>query len=158
MTTAPSTTDGQAFISAKPLQVRLVSERATAAPASPGSEPKKTEVKAETNSQFEIGIDNPDAPEALIVTITFVVTLVLPESDKKLVEYECKHETQYRVLNWGGFSDWLNVPSDALAPYLAMVHDVALRRAESTLLEMGLRGVALPRPETFNGPRPLSGA
>ena len=158
MTTALSTTDGKAFISARPAQVRLVSERATSAPASPGSEPKKAEVKAETTSQFEIGIDNPDAPEAISVTITFGVTLVLPALDKKLVEYECKHEVQYRVLNWGGFSDWVNVPPDALAPYLAMVHEVALRRAESTLLEMGLGGVALPRTETFSGPEPISSA
>jgi hypothetical protein len=158
MTTALSTTDGKAFINAKPAQVRLVSERATSAPAPPKSEQKKTELRTETTSQFEIGIDNTDTPEALSVTITFGVTLSFPELEKKLVEYEGKHEIQYKVLSWGGFSDWVNVPPGALAPYLAVVHDVALRRAESTLLEMGLRGVALPRPETFDGPEPIPAA
>ncbi|MDP2031611.1 MAG: hypothetical protein Q8K12_18405 [Thiobacillus sp.] len=152
MSTPSPTTKGQAFINARPLQVRLVNERATSAPAQPSKEPKKIELRTETGSQFEIGLDNPEAPTLLNVAINFEVRLTVIETEKKLVDYEAKHEVQFSLISWVGFDDWLNVPSDALSPYLGVVHDIALRRAENTLLEMGLRGVGLPRPQTFDGP------
>lgn len=152
MSTLSPITKGQAFINAKPLQVRLVTEHATSAPAQPSKEPKSIELRTETSSQFGIGLDNPDAPNLLNVEITFNVWLAFPDTEKKLVEYEGKHEVQFSLISWIGFDDWINVPSGALAPYLAFVHDIALRRAESTLLEMGIRGVGLPRPNTFDGP------
>jgi len=144
-----STNKQEAFVSAKPLQGRLVSERATSASSRPKTEPKQVELHTDTSSSIAIGLDDPVSPTFLRVEIEFRVVMKQPEIDRIVAEYEAKHEMEFTLIAWVGFTDWTNIPTQALTPYVAMVHDVALRRAEITLHEMGIRGAGLPRPASF---------
>lgn len=153
MATIPGSNDmTSAFINAKPFQGRLVRERAESTPAKPRSESTKVQLKTDTSSSFAIGLDDPEAPKALSVEIEFRVAMRDQDSGQLFLDYEAKHEMQFTVLTWGGFSDWTNLPSEAITPYIAMIHDIALRKAEATMHEMGIRGGTLPRPESFDSP------
>lgn len=138
------------FIDARISQVRLVSERATCAPALPSKTSQKVELRTETTSGFSIGLDSPERPSGIVISIEYKASLKIPDTDKNIIEYEATHEAQFAIKGWIGFDDWTNMPSDAIAPYLAVVNNIALKKAEGTLLEMGFKGVSLPQPE-FDG-------
>jgi len=109
------------------------------------------QLETETTSNFEIGLDDPQNPKVLSVEIEFAVSMKQPDSEKLVVDYFAKHHAQFNVISWIGFDDWVELPEEALAPYIAMVHDIALRKADVTLHEMGIRGSGLPRPDSFAG-------
>jgi hypothetical protein len=139
------------FIDARLSQVRLVSERATCAPAFPSKEPQQVQLRTETTSGFSIGLDIPEKPSVIVININYKASLKVQDTDRNVIEYEATHEAQFSIEGWIGFDDWLNMPSDAIAPYLTVVNNIALRKAECIILEMGIKGVSLPLPERFDG-------
>lgn len=147
--TTPIESPQVAFVSAKPLQGRLVSESVSSAPAKSSTAQQRVELRTDTTSNFAIGLDDQVAPKTISVEIEFRTLIKQPDTEKIIVSYESKHEMQFGVIAWIGFSDWTDMPQQAITPYLAMIHDIAIRRAESTLHEMGVRGARLPRPDDF---------
>ncbi|MEJ2653137.1 MAG: hypothetical protein P8173_15455, partial [Gammaproteobacteria bacterium] len=60
-----------------------------------------------------------------------------------------KHRALYHIANYDGIDDWSEMSDDVLLPYISMIHDMANRKAENILLELGLRGVKLPIPDNI---------
>ena len=141
--TLQSTKEG-AFINATLAQARLVSEHVTSVPGAPSSEPKQIQLRVDTSSAFSIALDDMTKPNHILVEIDYKLSLKKQDTDKQLLDYEAKHVAQFNIARWLGFDDWTDVPNGAMAPYLAMIQNIAMRRAESTLVDMGLRGINLP--------------
>jgi hypothetical protein len=127
------------------IQSRLVSEQVTSLPAQMMNDPKAIQVRTETSSGFSVGLDHPDKPKTMTIELVFKVTHVLNETSQKVADYEAKHMALFEIRAQSGIDSWLNVPTRALAPYFSFLHGIAMRRAEHTFLDMGLRGVVLPR-------------
>ena len=141
--TIQSTKEG-AFINATLAQTRLVSERVTSASGTPSKEPKEIQLRVDTSSGFSIALDDMTRPNHILVEIDYKLSLKKQDGDKQLLDYEAKHVAQFNIASWLGFDDWTDVPHGAMTPYLAMIQNIAMRRAEGTLVEMGLRGINLP--------------
>jgi len=133
-----------AFINATLSQTRLVSEHVVSAPSTPSKEPKEIQLRVDTSSAFSVALDDMTGPKHILVEIVYKVNLKTQDTDKQLVEYEAKHVAQLDLASWLGFDDWTDVPNGAMAPYLAMIQNIAMRRAEGTLVDMGVRGINLP--------------
>lgn len=140
-----------ASINANLFQVRLTSERATLTPALPNKAPQQVQLRTDTSSDFSIGLDSDDKPRILTITVNYKATLKTLDTEKQIVDYEANHEALFNLIGWAGFDDWTDMPPEAISPYLALMHNIALRKAEGTLFEMGVKGASLPRPEHFNG-------
>lgn len=130
-------------------QARLVSEQVTSLPGQMTNDPKPIELRTETSSGFSVGLDHPEKPKTMLIELVFKVTHVLNETSQKVAEYEAKHMAIFEIRGQSHISSWLNVPTGALAPYFSFLHGAATRRAEHTFLDMGLRGVVLPRIEDY---------
>ncbi len=151
MTKKPKkSTQNLPFINARLTHARLVSEKATSTAIVWSKEPSQVQLRTETSSTFSIGLDSPDAPKLILIKIDYKVALKTLDTDKLILEYEASHEAQLSIKNWTGFDDWTNMPSIAVAPYLAVLNNIALRKAEGTIFEMGFKGVVIPQPETFD--------
>lgn len=146
----PTSTTKKAFIDARLSQSRLTSEQAICA-ALTNQAPIQVQIKTDTASSFSIGLDLPETPKVIVINIDFKASLKISDTEKNLIDYEAKHEVQFALEGWIGFVDWTNVPSEAIAPYLAIVHNIARSKAELTISEMGFKGIVLPQPENFNG-------
>jgi hypothetical protein len=116
--------------------------------ASPGSQ--QLELRTDVSSNFTIALDNPASPANLLVEVEFRAGLRLPDSEDLLFTYVAKHVAQFKIVGATGFDDWAAIPEGALGPYLAITNALAQRSAERTILDMGLRGVALPRATQFD--------
>ena len=138
-----STKEG-AFINATLTQTRLVSERVTSIPTAPSKEPKDIQLRIDTSSSFSVDLDDLTKPKHILVYIDYKVSLKTLDTEKQFVDYEAKHVAQFNIASWLGLDDWTDVPGGAMAPYLAMIQHIAMRHAENTLVEMGLRGISLP--------------
>lgn len=138
-----------AFINARLSQLRLVSERATCAPSLPADQ--QVQLRTDTTSGFSIGIDSPDKPKLIVMRIDYKVSLKIEGTDNNILDYEATHEALFAIEGWTGFDDWTNMPPDGAAPYVTILNNIALRKAERILLEMGFKGVSLPQPERFDG-------
>lgn len=136
-------------IDARLLQARLVSEQVTSSPGQTTPDVKQVQVRTETTTALTLGLDDPKKPKAMTIDLAYQVNHVVAETNKKLVEYQAKHSALFTIHSQSGIESWLNIPTDALAPYVAFLHGMAMRRAEHTFLDMGIRGVALPRLEEF---------
>lgn len=148
----PSTeVKAQGFINASLVESRLISEQLTSTPIQAGKEPQKVQIRTEAGSNFSVGLDDMTKPSGMLVEIEFKVNLTIEGSDKVLAAYEAKHETRFRVSTWTGFEDWGSVPSGTFESHFSSVYSIAARRAEATFVEMGIRGIAIPRPENFEG-------
>ena len=132
------------FVSANLIQTRLVDERITSAPVQSSTEPKPVQLKAETTTTFAVALDNPKTPSRVLIELEYLVTLRIDESDFVIADYKAKHASEFKIISWHGFEDWTQVPQSSLVPYFAMSHNVALRRAQRTLLDMGFGTVVLP--------------
>jgi len=145
------------FINARLLQSRLVNENVASFPsAHSGKDSSSVQIRTDVSSGFSVGLDSTDAPTEMMIELIFKAVLKTEETEKVLVEYESKHAAQFKISGWAGFSDWTDVPSAALAPYFSVVSDMAVRRGESTLLELGIRGIRLPQSDNFDdlSPKP----
>lgn len=156
MNDTSTTQNKPAFINAQISLSRLVSEKAVSSPASPNKEPQQVQLRAETSSAISIGVDSPEKPTAIAIGFDYKVLLMIPDVDKVFMEYEARHEAQFVINEWTGFDDWTLVPQSALNPYIAMMQNMAIKRAESTISEMGMKGVALPFPDKFDGTNSLA--
>lgn len=144
-------TKKSSYIDARLSQVRLVSEHATCTPALPNKETQQVRLRIETTSGFTIGLDKPESPTIIVIAVNYKAMLKAEDTDKLIVEYEATHEAQFTVAGWAGFDDWLDMPTDVMAPYLTVVNNVALKKAEATILDMGIKGASLPQPERLDG-------
>jgi hypothetical protein len=142
-------TNVSAFINARISHLRLVSEKVVSTPAMPAKEPQVVQLSAEASSAFTIGLDFPDKPTALIIGIDYKASLKIPDTEKKFLEYESRHDAQFVLIASTGFEDWNLMPLSALTPYLATMQLIALKKAEGALFELGLKGVSLPLQENF---------
>lgn len=148
-TDSATSTDSRAFVDASLSHVRLVSVRAKSETPATNKEGQQVQLRTDTTSGFTIGVDSVDKPSAMLVTIDFKASLKIPETENPIIQYEARHEARFEIVGWTGFSNWSDMPSDAISSYLATVHNIALRKAEEIILEMGLKGVTLPQPESF---------
>lgn len=149
-TPAPQSTEPRAFVDARFVQQRMVSESITAAPGKPSITPQQVQLRAEVGSNFSAGLNNAEKPTEMIVEAEFRVTLKLAEKETEILSYLAKHSAHFKIVGWIGFEDWASIPEGALGPYFAMTYGIAQQRAEQTLLDMGLRGVVLPRANNFD--------
>lgn len=149
-TPAPQSTEPRAFVDARFVQQRMVSESISSLPGKPSVAPQQVQIRAEVGSNFSVGINNPEKPTEMFIEAEFRVVLKLAENEKELVSYLAKHMAHFKILGWTGFSEWPSIPEGALGPYFAMTYGIAQQRAEHTLQDMGLRGVALPRVSNFD--------
>lgn len=140
----------QAFVNAKVLRGRLIRESVNSMLAAGMVNQRQVELHSETASNFAIGLDNPENPRILSIEIEFRATLRYQETQENVVDYESKHEMRFELISWTGIVNWgTDLSPTVLAPYASMIHDIAVRRAESTLHELGLSGARLPRPDNF---------
>lgn len=148
MNPAPSTNSGVTvpYINARLEQTRLVSEHinAEAEIRQSPNEPKPVQIRTETASSFAVGLNHPTTPSAFQVTVEYSAVFKLEGTDVKIADYKGTHCAEFKIVSWGGFDDWPQVVQSAMVPYFAMSHNVALRRAQRTLLDMGLGSVVLP--------------
>lgn len=138
----------RAFVDAKMLGSRLVTEQVNATLASHKSQ-ERLQLEVETSSDFSIGLNDPTNPTELHINIQYKVILRTATKDV-LVEYEVEHSGTFGISAWTGFTDWTTLETIMVEPSLAIMHQIALRRAEATIIEMGIRGVKLPIPMSFN--------
>lgn len=143
-TTKPST-EALKYVDARVTQTRLVSEQISSLMTQIAKDPKPVQVRTETSSGFSVGLDHPEKPKTMTVELNYKVAHSVIETNQKLVDYDARHMALFEIHRQSGIESWLNVPTQALAPYFAFVHSMATRRAEHTFLEMGLRGIVLPR-------------
>ena len=139
-----------AFLDAKLSSSRLVNEEVKSAPTQFGNGRTQVELRIETTSSFTVGLDHPTAPTLLLIEINFKTFIKAKDSEKTFIEYESKYAAQFNVKAWIGFDDWTNIPTGVLSSYFAIVHALAVKRAESTFSEMGVRGVEIPNPPEFS--------
>jgi hypothetical protein len=145
MTKSPSSdTAVRIFVDAILTNSRMIKEQATSLPSRFTSAPNQLQVRTETSSEFRVGLDNPEAPKDLLIEVDYKVQLLSQEGDKQLASYEATHVGQFMISSWGGFTDWAEVPTDTFSSYFAVLHHIALSRAENTLGALGLKG-GLPR-------------
>jgi hypothetical protein len=142
-------TKKSAYINARLSQLRLVSERASTAQILPSTQPMQ--LQTEVTSGFSIGINSPNEPTLIVMRIDYKAILKILGTDNKILEYEATHEAMFAIERWAGFDDWTNMPTDGITPYMTIINNIALRKAEGTILEMGFKGIALPQPERFDG-------
>jgi hypothetical protein len=157
MSPIPSTKEDSIspFLSARLIQARLVSEHVDSAPAQSTSEPKPVQLRTETTSKFGVALDDPKTPTGVLIQVDYTITLKtlkLDGTDLVVADYKGKHTAEFKILDWGGFEDWTQPPHPTLVPYFAMSHNVAIRRAQQTLLDMGLGQVILPVLTEFSFP------
>jgi hypothetical protein len=143
-------TKEDAFINATLAQTRLLSERVTSASSKANKEPKEIQIRVDTSSGFSVALDNVTKPNIIFVEIVYKVNLKAQDTDKQLIDYEAKHVALFNLVGWFGFNDWSDVPNSAMAPYLAMAQNIAIRRAEGTMDAMALRGISLPVTPVIN--------
>ena len=139
----------RAFVDAKILGSRLVTEQVNSALASQKTQ-DRLKLGIETSSDFDIGLNDPVSPTELHVAIRYKVTLKTEDKKNVLVEYEANHAGTFALIAWTGFTDWTELETITLESSLAIMHRIALHRADATIVEMGIRGVKLPSPESFN--------
>lgn len=148
------------YLDAAFLNARLVSETVTSAPArlAPPNKGSQVNINTQTGSNFTLGLDDREKPTALLVQIEYKVTHSSEDQKRELVSYQATHAAQFKILAKFGFDDWSSPPTSALAPYLAVVQSIAMKRADHTFIDMGLVGVTLPVPTEFADPAfaPLS--
>ena len=147
MAQPPPFTDDQikaASITAHLFASRLLNQQVTTVASKSSAEPKPVQLRTETTTTFAIALDNPEHPTVMQVEVEFNVTLRLEEGGAMVADYKGKNASEFKVIRWSGFSDWLKPPASTLTPYLAMAHYAAVRTAQQTLLNMGLGAVVLP--------------
>lgn len=149
-TLAPQSTSARAFVDARFVQTRVVSESVSSMPGRPVVQPQQIQLRAEVASNFAVGLNDPANPTEMFIEMDFRVELKLPDTEKTLVSYAAKHTSYFKIVGWMGFDEWSNIPEGALGPYFSMGYGLAQNRAEQTLLDMGLKGVALPRANNFD--------
>ena len=147
---SPSTNDRKAFVDASLTHVRLVSLRAKSDMGTAAKEGQQVQLRTDTSSSFSVGLDSLEKPTAIAITIQFKASIKLPETEQPIVEYESKHEGRFEIVSWTGFN-WPEMPPDAMSSYLANMHNIAQKKAEEIILDMGLKGVTLPKPDNFRG-------
>ena len=140
----------RAFVDARFVQQRVVSESITSPPSRPSVTARQLQIRAEVGSNFSVGLDNPEKPTEMFIEAEFRVVLKLLEEEKDFVSYLAKHTAHFKIVGWSGFDEWSTIPEGALGPYFSMTYGMVQLRAEQTLLDMGLRGVALPRANNFD--------
>jgi hypothetical protein len=141
----PQSTKTRAFVDARFVQARMISETVTSIPGRPSIEPHQIQINANVTSNMTVALNDPQKPTELFVEIEYNVALKRPEVEKQLLSYTAKHVSHFKIIDWTGFEDWGAIPQGALGPYFAIANALAQRRAERTLLDMGLRGIVRPR-------------
>lgn len=149
---SPAIDKDRAFIDARFSQSRIIREQATSTPTPFSKGPTQLQVRTDTSSGFAVGLDNTETPTEFIVEIDYKVDLTLQETNKPVATYEAKHAVQFVIRGWSGFTQWKDVPAQALSPYFAVAQNLAIVRAENSLAAMGLRGLPLPRQIDFENP------
>jgi len=135
------------FVDALMQDGRLVSEKLTTPPATTvASQPRQMQLKVDGNSEFTIGLDDLENPTNLQVSIDYKIVLKVLNTENRVAEYEARHAIHFTIVEWGGFSDWTFPPGVVMRPYMAVAQRAAMRRAEITFFEAGLKGIALPMP------------
>src|SRR4051812_15674879 len=126
---APQSTEQRAFVDARFLQSRLMSEAVTSMPARPSTEPQQIQLRTEVASTFAVGVNDVEKPSELFVEVEYRVDLKLPDGEKALFSYSAKHAVHFKVVGWIGFAEWPNIPEGALGPYFSMAYGIAHQRA-----------------------------
>jgi hypothetical protein len=148
--TQPTEKSKGVYINAQLVQTRLTKENANSMPGKFSDEKRAPlQVEVSTNSEFTTGLDNKDLPKELFLELNFKLHLKLKDKDQRIATYEAGHAARFLIAGYGGFTDWLNVPTGIFEPYFSALHHIAVSRAENTLLAMGLRGVAIPSKINF---------
>jgi hypothetical protein len=145
------------FANLKLVQARLVNEQIVAAPATASSEPQSIQTKTETSTAFSVAMNHPTNPEGLQIEIEYKFNVQLVEAKFAVADYSAKHAVEFKVTNWGGFTDWSQVSQTILAPYFSMVYLIAFRRAQGALLDLGLGTLVLPVVTDFGPPNTPAG-
>ncbi len=144
------------FLDARLVLSRLVSERAGSLAPTPIQEQRSVQARAESSTQIEIGLHPATDPNSLTITISYKVSIKSEGMEKPIGEYECIYYSVFRIVRSIGITDWNKLPMSVVAPYVATTVQVAIRRAEATLQEMGINGGPLPRPELRDTEIPAS--
>lgn len=142
----------RAYLDARVIQVRLLSAELRSAPSQPSATPQQIELNINTTIGFTLAVDDINSPKGLLIDIDFTAQLLAKDTGKEVANYKSKHSGQFVIIAWQGFHEWSQAPNEAIAPYLSLLHGIAIRRAENTFGEMGLKGINLPRPESFDTP------
>jgi hypothetical protein len=135
------------YLDARLILSRLVTERASSPAPGPVQEQKSVQARAESGTQIEIGLHPADAPNSLTITLSYKVSIKAEGIEKPIGEYECSYFSAFRIARAFGITDWNKLPLSVVAPYVGTTAQLAIRRAEATLQEMGINGGPLPRPE-----------
>lgn len=138
------------FLSANISSSRLIEESFhSTLPLNSAEGATQLQVSSETGTNFYIGLDDPLNPKHMHIEIHYKVAVNAVNIKKSIINYDAKHMCEFSIIKWTGFPDWTALPSEAMTPYLSIVHHLAVRRAEATIAETGTRGIRLPVPESF---------
>ena len=103
-TPAPQSTEPRAFVDARFIQQRVISESITSLLAGPRR--CRSKWKSAPKSKQLLGrIRQPGEANEMFIELEFRVDLKLPEKEKDLVSYLAKHAAHFKVVGWTGFNE-----------------------------------------------------
>ncbi|WP_139326295.1 hypothetical protein [Azonexus hydrophilus] len=140
------------FVDLRLNQMRLVSENFVAMPPPSEEAGKPVQLKTDTSSGFSVGLDDLEKPTSFTIELEYKAALSIPNTESKIVDYSSKYFAVFDLVRSTGVEDWTAVPDETFESYFAVVHQAAVRRAEITFHEAGLKGAGLPRPAALNKP------
>ena len=141
-----------AFVDLRLNQVRLMNESFVVMPTPSEEAGKPVQLKTDTSSGFSVSLDNLEKPTSLTIELEYKAALSTPNAESKIVDYSSKYFAVFDFVKSTGVDDWAAVPDETFEPYFAMVHQAAVKRAEITFHEAGLKGAGLPRPAALGKP------
>lgn len=136
------------FIEAQLEQLMMFSEHAQMVET---SEPRKVsgQVKANLSSQVGLGLSqNAGAQQRLQINFQLSLTLQQVGADLPICTYSNEFRGTFEVIEFRGIDPEF-ISAEAAQTYISQVEWIARSRAVSTITMLGLRGVALPKPEKF---------
>ena len=142
--TKQQNSEASPFVDLRLVQARLVEETFSATPHPPAGSGGAMEFRTDTSSGFSVGLDSLLNPKSLTIELEYTVKLSIPNVDSALVEYSSKYSANFSIVKWIGCEDWEDLPDETFESFFSMIQHIAIRRAEDTLAEAGLKGAGLP--------------
>lgn len=136
-------TQNYSFIDGRLMSSRLLSEHAELKPLKRKAD-TEYEINAKTNSEFQIGFNDPKNPKKFMVGIDYEIFLTIKGTNESLLKYKVKFACDFKLVKWIGFTSWHELPEEAISPYFSFVHHIAKSWAENSFTRMNLRNIKLP--------------
>lgn len=145
------------YIRARIDDIRLMREQAEF--VAEHTDGAKVAVTAVGRAELSIGIsDDPTPSKHVVIVMNYFLTVKHAESDLEVIKYANRYQIFLTADVVQGIDDPNHVPIEAVQSYVDIAQRMATLRAQSTLLEMGLAGIQMPKPTSFSPHSPQAEA